>query len=58
MFDYVEEVVEEGVDEELVVKELDEKNVDGGGEGEEEVKIVEDGIIEFDEILINIISYN
>ncbi|MCI5110585.1 flagellar basal body-associated FliL family protein [Cognatishimia sp. D5M38] len=56
--DYVEEVVEEGVDEELAAKESDEKNADGGGEGEEEVKTAEDGIIEFDEILTNITSFN
>ena len=56
--DYVEEVVEEGVDEELAAKESEEKNADGGGEGEEEVKTAEDGIIEFDEILTNITSYN
>ncbi|MGR3815235.1 MAG: flagellar basal body-associated FliL family protein [Cognatishimia activa] len=56
--DYVEEVVEEGVDEELAAKESDEKNADGGGEGEEEIKTAEDGIIEFDEILTNITSFN
>ena len=56
--DYVEEVVEECVDEELAAKESEEKNADGGGEGEEEVKTAEDGIIEFDEILTNITSYN
>ncbi len=56
--DYVEEVIEEGVDEELAAKESDEKNADGGGEGEEEVKTAEDGIIEFDEILTNITSFN
>lgn len=56
--DYVEEVVEEGVDEDLAAKESDEKNADGGGEGEEEVKTAEDGIIEFDEILTNITSFN
>ena len=56
--DYVEEVVEKGVDEELAAKESEEKNADGGGEGEEEVKTAEDGIIEFDEILTNITSYN
>ena len=57
--DYVEEVVEdEGVDEELAAKEGDDKNADGGGDGEEEVKTAEDGIIEFDEILTNITSYN
>lgn len=56
--DYVEEVIEEGVDEDLAAKESDEKNADGGGEGEEEVKTAEDGIIEFDEILTNITSFN
>lgn len=56
--DYVEEVVEEGVDEDLAAKESDEKNADGGGEGEEEIKTAEDGIIEFDEILTNITSFN
>jgi flagellar basal body-associated protein FliL len=57
--DYVEEVIEdEGVDEELAAKEPDEKNADGGGGDEEEVKTAEDGIIEFDEILTNITSYN
>ena len=56
--DYVEEVVEEGVDEELAAKESDEKNADGGGAGEEEIKTAEDGIIEFDEILTNITSFN
>lgn len=56
--DYVEEVVEEGVDEELAAKESDEKNADGGGEGDEEIKTAEDGIIEFDEILTNITSFN
>lgn len=56
--DYVEEVIEEAVDEELAAKEADEKNADGGGEGEEEAKTADDGIIEFDEILTNITSYN
>lgn len=56
--DYVEEVVEEGVDEDLAAKESDEKNADGGGEGDEEIKTAEDGIIEFDEILTNITSFN
>lgn len=59
--DYVEEVIEdEPVDEDLAAKADDEKNGDGGGgEVEEEASNgAEDGIIEFDEILTNITSYN
>jgi flagellar basal body-associated protein FliL len=57
--DYVEEVIEDApVDEDLIASSEDGKNADGGGEGEEEGKKAEDGIIEFDEILTNITSYN
>ena len=52
--DYVEEVIEEGVDEELAVEEQAEEKP-----AEDETAVTaNDGIIEFDEILTNITSYN
>lgn len=58
--DYVEEIVEEKAEDDYAeAKGDDAKGESSGGEGEEEVATtVPDGILEFDEILTNIVSYN